>query len=160
MKSTTNVNELQAILTEKNAEVCLLIDSPFRILRVRTLFTWVLKLCKNIRNNSDYGIHVWVYLCRLLLINRISLQTQQVAKRNKSFRWELLKLRLFLLSRLWKRASRENPRENDLTLRKCLFLFTVSFQFLLNWHSLKLLSIMKHLQPIWNTKLSNIGEAI
>lgn len=35
MKSTTNENELQAILTEKSAEVCLLVDSPFRILRVR-----------------------------------------------------------------------------------------------------------------------------
>lgn len=34
MKSVHNENELQAILTEKSAEVCLLIDSPFRILRV------------------------------------------------------------------------------------------------------------------------------
>lgn len=37
MRAAPRDNELEAILTEKNAEVCLLVDSPYRILRVSKL---------------------------------------------------------------------------------------------------------------------------
>lgn len=51
-------NELEAILTEKNAEaeVCLLIDSPFRILRVSVSYVKVVMFYINNQNDNFLAV--------------------------------------------------------------------------------------------------------
>lgn len=53
-----NDNELQSILAEKASEVCLLIDSPFRILRVRIIkfsfsFQYYFKTNKKYQDSNE-----------------------------------------------------------------------------------------------------------